>query len=89
MASPKFYERPIDIVTPNVLLTAFLTLSTVWVGYHVLKTIYNVSPLHPLYHIPGPRLAAASYFKEFYHDVILHGRYTHQIRAMHERYGMK
>ncbi|ROV92811.1 hypothetical protein VPNG_09114 [Cytospora leucostoma] len=66
---------------------AFVVLITAWLGYQLLKILYNVSPLHPLSSIPGPRLAAASYLPEFYHDVILLGRYTHQIRRMHEIYG--
>lgn len=66
---------------------AFAVLITAWLGYQLLKIIYNVSPLHPLSSIPGPRLAAASYLPEFYYDVILLGRYTHQIRRMHEIYG--
>ncbi|KAI1335852.1 cytochrome P450 [Xylariaceae sp. FL0016] len=55
--------------------------------YQVLKTLYNASPLHPLHKIPGPKLAAATYLPEFYHDVILDGRYTHEIKRMHEKYG--
>lgn len=66
---------------------AFAVLITAWLGYQLLKVLYNVSPLHPLSSIPGPRLAAASYLPEFYYDVILLGRYTHQIRRMHEIYG--
>lgn len=64
-----------------------LSLVAVWVGNEVLKALYNVSPLHPLHKIPGPRLAAATYLPEFYHDVVLGGRYTHAIQRMHEQYG--
>lgn len=45
--------------------------------------------LHPLSHIPGPKLAAATYILEFYHDVIRIGRYTKRIEQMHEEYGIK
>ncbi|KAL1882890.1 hypothetical protein Daus18300_000528 [Diaporthe australafricana] len=62
-------------------------ISAAWLAYHVLKALYNISPLHPLYKIPGPRLAAASYLNEFYHDIILGGRYTHAIKRMHEEFG--
>lgn len=58
-----------------------------WPVYHLLRALYNISPLHPLSKIPGPRLAAATYLPEFYHDVILNGRYTHAIKKMHEEYG--
>ncbi|KAI1467491.1 cytochrome P450 [Daldinia caldariorum] len=49
--------------------------------------MWNISPFHPLSHVPGPKLAAATYLPEFYHDVIKFGRYTHEIRKMHEIYG--
>lgn len=64
-----------------------LLLAGGWISFKVLEALYNVSPLHPLSHIPGPKLAAASYWPEFYHDVILFGRYTGQIRKWHEQYG--
>lgn len=62
-------------------------LSLAWLAYHILKALYNVSPLHPLSHIPGPRLAAATYLPEFYYDVVKFGRYTGEIRDMHKAYG--
>lgn len=62
-------------------------LSLAWLAYHILKALYNVSPLHPLSHIPGPRLAAATYLPEFYYDVVKFGRYTSEIREMHKAYG--
>ncbi|KAL2207483.1 cytochrome P450 [Sarocladium strictum] len=68
--------------TQNTLL-----LAGGWLSFKVLQALYNVSPLHPLSHIPGPKLAAATYWPEFYHDVILFGRYTGQIRKWHEQYG--
>lgn len=58
-----------------------------WVIFQLLKALYNVSPLHPLHSIPGPKLAAATYLPEFYWDVIKFGRYTRQIQAMHSKYG--
>lgn len=55
--------------------------------YQLLKALYNLSPLHPLSHIPGPKLAAATYLHEFYYDVIKFGCYTKEIGTMHDRYG--
>lgn len=72
-----------DITAVQVLIG----LGGAWLLYHVLMMLYNISPLHPLYKIPGPKLAAASYLPEFYHDVVLDGRYTHAIQRMHEKYG--
>ena len=43
--------------------------------------------LDPLSKFPGPKLAAASLWYEFYYDVIKKGRYTWQIAEMHDKYG--
>lgn len=60
----------------------------IWVVYQLFKSIYNFF-FHPLRHIPGPKLAAATYFPEFYYDVVKFGRYTNRIKEMHEQYGTK
>lgn len=65
------------------------TMVATWLGYRLLVMLYNVSPLHPLSPIPGPKMAAASYLPEFYYDVICLGRYTTKIREMHEKYGVE
>lgn len=58
-----------------------------WLVYHLVQSLYNISPLHPLSSIPGPKLAAATYLSEFWFDVILLGKYTSEIGKMHEKYG--
>lgn len=63
------------------------TLVAVFLAYRLLVLLYNISPLHPLSSIPGPRLAAATYLPEFYYDVICLGKYTTKISQMHEQYG--
>lgn len=64
-----------------------LTTVVLFLGYRLLLMVYNISPLHPLSGIPGPKLAAATYLPEFYYDVICGGKYTTKIREMHEKYG--
>ncbi|KAF4333911.1 cytochrome P450 monooxygenase oxidoreductase [Fusarium beomiforme] len=64
-----------------------LIVTSSWLTFKLLQVLYNISPLHPLHKIPGPKLAAATYLPEFYYDVILVGRYTHAIRQMHDKYG--
>ncbi|KAH8697528.1 benzoate 4-monooxygenase cytochrome P450 [Talaromyces proteolyticus] len=49
-------------------------------------TIYRVY-FHPLRKIPGPKLAAATHLVEFYHDVILGGKFCWEVQRMHEKYG--
>ncbi|KAI0899452.1 cytochrome P450 [Annulohypoxylon nitens] len=55
--------------------------------YQLLRAAWNLSPFHPLYRFPGPKLAAVTYFPEYWHDLLRHGRYTVEIGKMHEIYG--
>ncbi|EQB51707.1 cytochrome P450 [Colletotrichum gloeosporioides Cg-14] len=71
-----------DILPKSLVLVAVGT----YIAYHVSKVIYNLF-FHPLRHIPGPRLAAATYIPEFYYDVLRSGSYTRQIMQMHAKYG--
>ncbi|KAK0102780.1 hypothetical protein ONS95_006377 [Cadophora gregata] len=43
--------------------------------------------LDPLSKFPGPKLAAATLWYEFYYDVIKTGTYMAEIKKMHEKYG--
>ncbi|KAJ0123500.1 trichodiene oxygenase [Diaporthe amygdali] len=87
MSTPGFSDA--GVWSPSNILTiqnvVWLILS--WLAYQLLKALYNVSPFHPLSHIPGPKLAAATYLPEFYYDVIKFGRYTSEIKEMHKKYG--
>lgn len=53
----------------------------------VSSRVYSVY-FGPLSKFPGPKLAAATLWYEFYYDVILSGRYTFKIKELHEKYGM-
>ncbi|OGM50575.1 hypothetical protein ABOM_000567 [Aspergillus bombycis] len=63
------------------------TLAVAYLIYQALNAAWNISPFHSLSHIPGPRLAAATYLPEFYYDVIKFGQYTKKIQQFHEIYG--
>ncbi|KAI2616903.1 cytochrome P450 [Hypomontagnella submonticulosa] len=64
-----------------------LVAGSVFLAYHLILALWNISPFHPLSHIPGPKLAAATYIPEFYYDAVLFGRYTRRIQELHEIYG--
>ncbi|KAK8029629.1 hypothetical protein PG993_010920 [Apiospora rasikravindrae] len=84
MASlPAAYEALTNLSMFQIVLHFFGSV----LAYQLVFAVWNVSPFHPLSHIPGSRLAAATYLPEFYHDTIKYGRYTQQIRKMHEKYG--
>src|SRR5436190_6362228 len=42
----------------------------------------------PIAKFPGPKLAAATFWYEFYFDVIQSGKFTWQIQKIHQKYGM-
>ncbi|KAF6835131.1 trichodiene oxygenase [Colletotrichum musicola] len=87
MATIDTAPSSLDVSASYLTARNVLSLVGLWLAYQLLKALYNVSPLHPLSHIPGPKLAAATYIPEFYHDVILFGRYTREIQRMHQIYG--
>ncbi|EKG13640.1 Cytochrome P450 [Macrophomina phaseolina MS6] len=63
-----------------------LTLLVFIMVYGLALVCYRLF-LHPLSNFPGPRLAAATLWYEFYHDVVRNGQYTFEIKRMHEIYG--
>ena len=65
--------------------TAFAAL-VIFVLYYLGLFIYRAF-FDSLSHIPGPKIAAATLWYEFYYDVIKKGRYTWEIAKMHEKYG--
>ena len=69
--------------TSTAVLMAVLSIVVYTLGLAVYR-IY----LHPLRKFPGPKLAAASFWYEFYYDVVRGGQYTFEIIRMHEIYGM-
>lgn len=79
----------LDELGLNALLSSrsVALLFATWLAYRLAIAFYNISPLHPLYRFPGPKLAAIGFFYEAYYDFILVGRYGHEIRRMHEKYG--
>ncbi|KAF2642280.1 cytochrome P450 [Massarina eburnea CBS 473.64] len=67
--------------------TSAVWLVTIWITYRVSIALYNISPLHPLYRFPGPKIAGATYLYEAYYDWWQLGRYGKVIARMHKKYG--
>src|SRR4051794_6755921 len=55
-------------------------------AYNLLLAVYRLF-LSPISHFPGPRLAAATGWYEFYYDVIKGGIYPFKIVELHKQYG--
>ncbi|EKG12713.1 Cytochrome P450 [Macrophomina phaseolina MS6] len=75
-------QDTLALVAQHPVLALLLFLLT----YGLALVAYRLF-LHPLAHFPGPKLAAATLWYEFYHDVVRNGQYTFEIRRMHEIYG--
>ncbi|EEP81221.1 predicted protein [Uncinocarpus reesii 1704] len=56
------------------------------IAYVVGVVVYRLY-FSPLARFPGPKLAAATLWYEFYYDVILKGQYTFKIKDLHQKYG--
>lgn len=57
-----------------------------WLIYSAYIVYYRLF-LSPISHFPGPKFAAASFWYEFYYDIILGGKYIWKIQELHEQYG--
>jgi hypothetical protein len=55
---------------------------------YVIGVIVQRLYFSPIAKFPGPKLAAATFWYEFYFDVIQSGKFTWQIQRIHEKYGM-
>jgi len=61
-------------------------LLTLWAAYMVGITLYRAF-LHPLRKVPGPKAAGATWFPEFYYNIVKSGSYYKKIEEWHEIYG--
>ncbi|KAJ9195905.1 hypothetical protein DTO021D3_3521 [Paecilomyces variotii] len=57
-----------------------------YICYVAVILIYRFF-FHPLAHIPGPKLAKATYLYEYYYDLYLVGQYTFKLQELHKKYG--
>jgi cytochrome P450 len=65
---------------------AVTTIPLLFALYIISLGIYRLF-LSPLAKIPGPRLAALTYWYEFYYECILPGRFLWKIKELHAQYG--
>lgn len=67
-------------------LRLLILIPSLWVGYLLHLFVYRLC-FHPLANFPGPRISAMTYAYEFWFDVVRWGRYTHEIKRLHQIYG--
>lgn len=86
-------KRTMLAIPPTILPIPTSWASAAWISsslfliYLASLVIYRLY-WSPLAKIPGPKLAAATFWYEFYYDVVRRGRYTWKIGELHEEYGM-
>ncbi|KAI1875017.1 uncharacterized protein JN550_002446 [Neoarthrinium moseri] len=68
------------------VMAAALTLLLAQCLYSLLVVIYRLY-FSPLAGFPGPRIAAATGWYEFYYQYWLNGKYIFEIEKMHKKYG--
>ena len=71
------------VLTTNELLTLGFGLGFLYTTSLIVYRLY----LSPLAKFPGPTLAAATLWYEYYYDVVKRGRYTWRIAELHAQYG--
>lgn len=54
--------------------------------YNLMGAIYRLR-FSPVSRFPGPKLAALTFWYEFYYDVVLRGQYTFHLRTLHAKFG--
>ncbi|KAL4941779.1 hypothetical protein BDV06DRAFT_235807 [Aspergillus oleicola] len=69
-------------------MTLTLAILPVTAGVIYLSTlaIYRLY-LSPISHFPGPKLAALTWWYQFYYDVVLRGQYMFKMQSLHREYG--
>ena len=69
--------------------SVYLTIGLVgfFTIYACVTGLYRLC-FSPLAGFPGPKIAAATSWYEFYFDVIKRGKYIYEIEKMHRQYGI-
>ncbi|KAF9875050.1 hypothetical protein CkaCkLH20_07316 [Colletotrichum karsti] len=75
------------IITTHLFSPSTLGLVSLLACLYGLSLVAYRLFFSPLRKFPGPKLAAATFWYEFYYDVYLGGQYSFQIGKLHERYG--
>lgn len=73
----------------SLILTPLVYSAILFIAYELLLAFYRLC-LHPLARFPGPKLAAATYWYDFYQDILAGpypGQGVYNIERLHKLYG--
>ncbi|CVK87181.1 related to cytochrome P450 CYP3/CYP5/CYP6/CYP9 subfamilies [Fusarium proliferatum] len=76
---------PVETARPLLVLAA-AALLIFPILYFLYLTVYRLF-LSPISQFPGPKLAAWTYWYEFWYDVVAEPEYTFKIGRLHKQYG--
>ena len=68
------------------LLQAVVSAIFIGTTYAIILGIRRVY-FSPISHFPGPKLGIATFWYQFYYDVVLSGQYVWKVRDLHKQYG--
>jgi len=75
---------PLETLDLSVTLATLVLIPVLYFVYLTVKRVW----LSPIAGFPGPRLAAWTYWYEFWYDVVAEPEYTFKIGRLHQDYGM-
>jgi hypothetical protein len=76
-------KTPLTVTMDFSVLQYAAVLTLLYFIYGIIYRLY----LSPIAKVPGPKLAAATWWFEFYHDIIHYGKYVFKIKDLHREYG--
>lgn len=82
-ALAEFVDRSMDVLLHSHAVPVLCISASFYV---IVGAIYRLI-YSPIARYPGPRLAALTFWYEFYYDVVCKGRYTWKIQELHQTYG--
>ena len=71
-----------------MFLSTFGFVAVLFILYRLSIIFYRLF-LHPLRHIPGPKVAAITTLYESYYDLIKGGVFSLKVRELHKTYGLE
>ena len=80
-------ESPVNYLLANPSVRLAIAIAGLATAYTLGLAVYRLV-FSQLAGFPGPKLAAATYWYEFYYDCICQGKFIFEIERMHRKYGL-